>query len=181
LAEGGEQPRERVRRYPGAGVLDVDRQTNPGRVAVRVGTDAYPDAARFGEFQRVADEVDQDLPQPARVDDDQRGRAGREVAAERQLAVLGARLELAPEPLEERPEVDRDRRQLEPAGVDPAEVQDVVDDGQQHLGRFDRGLDVAALLRVERRVAQQPAHADDPVHRLANLVAHHREESAARA
>ena len=40
------------------------------------------------------------------------------------------------------------------------------------------GLGELALLAVERGVEQQPAHADDGVHRRADLVAHLRQEGA---
>ena len=68
--------------------------------------------------------------------------------------------------------------QLDLAGLDLREVEDVVDDRQEGIaGRPDR-LGVVALLLVERRVQHQPAHADDRVHRRADLVAHRGQEGA---
>jgi len=84
------------------------------------------------------------------------------------------------QPVQKGREIDVDRRQLELAGIDPAQVENVVDDGQQRLGRLDGTVDVEALLGVERRVAEQPGHADDAVHRFADLVAHDGEEAGAR-
>ena len=70
--------------------------------------------------------------------------------------------------------------QLETAGFDLREVEDVVDDRQQRLaGCVDR-LGVVALLVIERRVEEQPAHPDDGVHRRPDLVAHRRQERALR-
>ena len=63
-------------------------------------------------------------------------------------------------------------------GFDLREVEDVVDDGQQRVAAVADGGRVVALLVVERRVEQQPAHADDRVHRRADLVAHGRQEGA---
>ncbi len=70
------------------------------------------------------------------------------------------------------------RVQLEPAGLDLREVEDVVDDRQERLARRVDGLGVVALLGVERRVEQQPAHPDDGVHRGPDLVAHRGQERA---
>ena len=130
-----------------------------------------------GELDGVADQVEQDLAQPARIEPDDRRCARQQLAAELELALAGARLELQAQPLEERGDVDLDRRQLELAGVDPAEVEDVVDEGEQGLGGLERAVEVGALLGVQRRVAQQPGHADHAVHGLADLVAHHGEEA----
>ena len=58
------------------------------------------------------------------------------------------------------------------ACFDLAEVQDVVDDGQQGIARVADGLGVVALFLVEFRIHQQTAHADDRVHRRADLVTH---------
>ena len=103
------------------------------------------------------------------------------LAAKLDLALAGPRLDLQPQPIQKGRQIDVDRRQLELAGIDPAQVENVVDDGQQRLGRLDGAVDIEALLGVERRVAQQPGHADDAVHRLADLVAHHGEEAGAGA
>jgi hypothetical protein len=62
--------------------------------------------------------------------------------------------------------------QLEVAALDLGEVQDVVDDHQQGVTAHPDGLGVVALLRVQRRVEQQPGHADHGVHRGADLVRH---------
>ena len=64
------------------------------------------------------------------------------------------------------------------AGLDLREVEDVVDDRQQRVARRPDRVGVVALLVIERRVEQQAAHADDRVHRRPDLVAHRREERA---
>ena len=68
--------------------------------------------------------------------------------------------------------------ELEPAGLDLGEVEDVVDDGQQRLAALADGLGGLALLGREGRIQQQARHADDAIHGRADLVAHHREELA---
>ena len=68
--------------------------------------------------------------------------------------------------------------ELDLAGLDLREVEDVVDDREQGVARRPDGLGVVALLLVERGVEQQPAHPDDRVHRRADLVAHRGQERA---
>ena len=68
------------------------------------------------------------------------------------------------------------RRELDLAGLDLRVVEDVVDDQQQPLAGGAHDLRVLALLRVERRVEQQPGHADHAVERRAQLVADGRDE-----
>jgi SAM-dependent methyltransferase len=56
------------------------------------------------------------------------------------------------------------------------EIENVVDDGQQRFAGPADDLDILDLLTGERRVEQQGRHADDAVHRRADLMAHVREE-----
>ena len=60
--------------------------------------------------------------------------------------------------------------ELEPAGLDLGEVEDVVDDRQQRLAERGSRLRVLALLGVEVGLEQQLGHADHAVHRRADLV-----------
>ena len=73
----------------------------------------------------------------------------------------------------ERPGVD-----LQHASLDLAEVEHVVDDAQQVLARLLDLLHIVPLLRVHGCVQRQVAHADDGVHRRADLVAHVGQEVA---
>ena len=70
--------------------------------------------------------------------------------------------------------------QLEPPGLDLGEVEDVVDDAQQRVAARADDLGELALLGGQLGVEQQAGHADDGVHRRADLVAHRREEGALR-
>jgi hypothetical protein len=62
--------------------------------------------------------------------------------------------------------------------LDTGKVEDVVDDGQQRLGGGLDRLQVFALLASDLGVEKQIRHADDAVHRRADLVAHVGEEVA---
>ena len=73
-------------------------------------------------------------------------------------------------------ERERNRLELQLARLDLREVEDVVEDRQQRLGRALDGVQAVGLIRRELRVERQRRHADDAVHRRANLVAHVRQE-----
>ena len=65
------------------------------------------------------------------------------------------------------------------AALDPAHVQDVVDEGEQETGGDpDFGDAVGHLVVVPDRIGRDGAHADDRVHGGADLVAHAGEEVA---
>ena len=66
--------------------------------------------------------------------------------------------------------------EVEAAGLDLGEVQDVVDDAQQRRRRVAHGAERLALLERERRALQHVDHAQNAVHRRADLVAHRGEE-----
>ena len=68
--------------------------------------------------------------------------------------------------------------QLELAGFDLGEVENVVDEREQRLGRILDDAQVLALHGRQLGSQQQLRHADDGVHRRADLVAHVRQEGA---
>ena len=76
---------------------------------------------------------------------------------------------------------ERNRLELELARFDLREVEDVVEDREQRIGRRLDRHQVVALMLVEAGVERQLGHADDPVHRGADLVAHVGQEFALRA
>ena len=131
----------------------------------------------LGELDGVRQQVDDDLPEAALVADDR----PRQAVVDRvgQLEVLRGRQRARRRRARLRctaAKIERSMLELDLAGLDLREVEDVVDDQQQGIaGRPDR-LGVVALLVVERGVEDQPAHPDDRVHRRPDLVAHRREE-----
>ena len=140
--------------------------------------DAHGDFARVGEFYGVADEIDDDLLQPARVTAPRVGYGQRDVQQQFQpffVRLDCQRLDGFGEFLAER---KLDGLQLQPAGLDFGKVENVVDELQQRVGRvFDR-LHVAPLDRVERRTQCQVGHANDGIHRRADFMAHVGQEFA---
>ena len=69
------------------------------------------------------------------------------------------------------------RFQIEPAGFDLGEIENLLDQRQQRFARSLRRLGVSELLGRERRVEQQVGHAEHAVERRADLVADHGEEA----
>jgi hypothetical protein len=65
---------------------------------------------------------------------------------------------------------------LQLPGFNLREVEDVADDGQQRLPRVAHGLGVVALAGIQVGVEQELGHAENPVHRRTELVAHVRQE-----
>jgi len=73
-------------------------------------------------------------------------------------------------------EAEVDALDLEPAGFDLREVEQVLDDLEQEASRGADLVEVAALLAVERGLERERGHAQHGVERRADLVAHVREE-----
>ena len=69
--------------------------------------------------------------------------------------------------------VHLDALDLQLAGLDLREIEDVVDDAEQDRRAGADGLREFPLLGLQRRVEQQLRHADHAVHRRADLMCHH--------
>ncbi len=131
-----------------------------------------------GELDRVVADVEQDLAQ-ARGVAEQCGRQQRRLdEQELDALVVGAHAHEIAEIFEHVAEREPDDLDVELAGLDLGEVEDVVDDAEQRLGRPVDLLHVVQLLRVEVALQGQVGHAENGVHRRADLVAHVGQEVA---
>ena len=115
--------------------MPVSRTGNGNRIRLRGRLDDDRDAAALGELDGVAGEVEQHLAQPRRVADDARRQALVDVAADLQALRLRARPEQLDRLLDEGREDERPRREIEPAGLDLGEIEDLLDQRQQGLAR----------------------------------------------
>ena len=134
--------------------------------------------ANVGELDRVAEQVHQHLAEAGDVAEQAVGK--RRIDEEGELEPLPRRRlgDQVEGRLDARPQIEGMPLQLQTAGVDLGEVEDVVDDAEQRLAaRADDGGELA-LARRQIGVEQQAAHADHRVHRRADLVAHRRQERA---
>ena len=164
-----------------AGIFDCAAQANAHSVGwrrLRRLFEPHHHLPRLGELDRVRHQVAEHLPEAMRVAAHRRRH--RRVHQHQQLETL----ELGALGKQQHHFFDRPRRrerkllELELAGLDLGKVEDVVDDEQQQLGRAVQHVDETALALVERGVAEQVRHAQDAVHRRADLVAHVRKEEA---
>ncbi len=138
------------------------------------------DLAALGELHRVGEQVEDDLAQPRDVADDGRRNVAFEHVGGVEVLLDGAGRDEVERRLDALAQIERLRLDVHPPGLDLREVEDVVDDRQERVAGIADGRGVVVLLGVELGVEQQAAHADDRVHRRADLVAHRREERALR-
>ena len=142
--------------------------------------DVDDDLALLGELDRVADEIEQHLPQPARIADERRRHAGLNSARKLEPLFVRARRQQPDGILDRAADVERHMFEREPARFDLGEVEDLVDQRQQGFARLLDRAEIVPLRGRQRRPEREVRHADDRVHRRADLVAHVRQELAFR-
>ena len=130
------------------------------------------------ELHRVREQVEDDLPDPPLVPRDDVEAA---VPVERDLDAFGRGLLTNHRDAALEGVLERERRdlQLDLAGLDLGQVEDVVDEGQQVVPRGEDVVEVLGLLRVhvaDHSLAQHLREADDRVERRPQLVRHVGEE-----
>ena len=165
--------------HPDPGVFDGGVQRHGvvrGRAAQR---DA--DVTTVRELQRVADDVQQDLAEPAAIThhDLRHPRIGIDV--HREPAGTGVGGERVHDPLHGFAYRERCVRQVDTASLDLRVIQDVVDDAQQiRRGIVHHLQGAGARRRVLHAVLQYVDHAQHTGHRCADFVAHHGQERGLR-
>ena len=75
-------------------------------------------------------------------------------------------------------QIEGDGLEVELAGFNFGEVQNVVDDGEQRLGGLPDEAEMFALFGGEVGIEDEFGHAQNSIHGRANLVVHGRQESA---
>src|SRR5262249_32730313 len=148
LREGAKQPRLYFRRDTYAGIAHLATNDRPRRpLLLQAGADH--DFAALRELDRIARQVEQDLPQAPRVAPQPARRLGVNVADQfhpLDPALLG---EQANRLFDGGIQVEVNRFQLELPGLDLREIEDVVDDVEQGLGRRLGHAQILALLGRE--------------------------------
>ena len=107
-----------------------------------------------------------------------RQRHARQIGAQGQALARRRRRDDRQRLLEHVGQLEGDALHVQLAGLDLREVEDVVDDVHQVLGRLVDDGRALELLGAERRVEQQRGHAEHAVHRRPDFVAHARQELA---
>ncbi|MNU97377.1 hypothetical protein D3C71_874490 [compost metagenome] len=174
LFEAMEQPLLLLGVDARAGVGHLERQ--PQAVVQKL--HAEPDVAALGELDRVAQQVHQDLAHAHFIAAHLHRPGQVETALEGQAAMMGHRFHQRLHLGQHRHQVERTDVQLQPPGLDPGQVQRIVDQPQQvRAGVLDRG-GVAALQVIQRGGQQQFAHAQYAGHRRAHFVPERGQELA---
>ncbi len=175
LRERLEQPLRLLGVDADPGVGDLEAHAAPAGAGLALGH-AHGDLAQRGELDRVGDQVRQHLLEPEAVADHLQPRAPLDERAQVEALaarVLGQQLDGVVDGVRQR---ELGLLQLELAGLDLRQVEDVVDDRQQLLAGGVHHRRVAALLVGQLGAEQQLGHPDHAVHRGAQLVAHVGEE-----
>ena len=146
--------------------------------AFAVGLDAHAQlhAAGFGELHGVADEVEQHLPQTSRIAAQRGGEVRGDEAGQFDLFGMRGGGEQLHGIFDDLADAEVDLLERQPAGFNLGEVKDVVEQLEQGVRAVAGGLGEIILLRLQFGGQQQIEHADDAVHRGADLVAHRGEE-----
>ena len=171
LVEGLEQALALLGRHADTGVLHPKMQFHavcgPGH-----GFNSHHDLAAFGEFDGVVAQVDQDLAQPQGVAQQRRGDIGCGGEDQLQALVFGFHADQAGKIFHHVFELEGNRFHAHLAGFDFGKIKNVIDDAQQVLSSQVHFFNVVALLVIQFGLQRQVAHADDGIHRGADLVAH---------
>ena len=171
LLEALEQARHLLVGEPDAGVTHLE--TQPHLVShLLQQTHGNADLARLRELDGVVGVVDEDLAQAQRVAHQVGGHVAGHIADQLQPLGSGLVAHHIRHAFEHAVEQERLALHHQLARLDLGEVQDVVDDAQQVLARLLDLAHVVVLARAQARLERQMRHADDRVHRRADLVAH---------
>ena len=96
--------------------------------------DPHHHLALFGELDRVADQIDHDLAQTPGIADQRVRYLGRDVAGEFQTFFVGAGSQRLDGALETLTQIEGDRLELEFAGLDFGEIENIVNQAEQRFG-----------------------------------------------
>ncbi len=130
----------------------------------------------LGELDGVVDQIGEDLAEAQRVAAQLLGNGRRHIGEELEPLVVRLLGSERGDRADHLVDLEVGGLDVQLAGLDLREVEDVVDDREQRCAGVVDLADVVALLGVERRLQSQVREADDGVHRRADLVAHVGEE-----
>ncbi|HEY6895495.1 MAG TPA: hypothetical protein VI258_15075, partial [Rhodanobacteraceae bacterium] len=128
--------------------------------------------ARFGELHRVADEIQQHLPQAHRIAREMAMHIGIDDRAELQSFRRRALGKDVGDAVDELVEIEIVVLNRQFAGFDLRQIENVIHEPQHRLGAASNGHRDVALLCVEPAAEKNVRHPDHAVHRRADLVAH---------
>ena len=137
-----------------------------------------PDFAALGELDGVVDEVGQDLTEAQRVAEQLLGNRGSDMDQELEPFLVRLLGRERGDRADHLVELEIGGLDVELAGLDLGEIEDVIDDAEQRRAGVVDLADVVALLGIKRRLEGEVRETDDGVHGRADLVAHVGQEHA---
>ena len=176
LDEGFEDAREGFAGDADAGVGDLDEEGVLAGAAAWLG--AEEDVAGGGEFDGVADEVDEDLAEASGVAAEAGWEGGVKAEDDFDAFGEGGAGEEFGGLFEDGAGFEFDGIEFEAAGFDFGEVEDIGDQGEEGFAGAADGFDELFLVAVEGGFGEEAGHADDGVDGGADFVADGGEEGA---
>ena len=128
--------------------------------------------AALGEFNPVAGEVEQNLTEARWVTDPGASCAWLDQRRDLNPLFAGARREDGGDALDEVVNRKGKHLKLDRARLQFRDVEDVVENAEEGLGALLCRLHIGALFDIQLGIEQDLRHAQDPVHRRTDLVAH---------
>ena len=128
------------------------------------------------ELDRVSDEVHQNLPNPRRVAQQQIGNPRRDLARELDVFLGSPCRENFQGIVQRVSQLEWAWVKIKLSGFDLGEIQNIVNDLQQGVGRLPYGVEIPLLFGRGVGGQRQLCHAEDGVHRRSDLVTHVGEE-----
>src|SRR5690606_22010974 len=125
---------------------------------------------RAGAPERAVEQVQEELAQPLRIAAQRARNTLVPVYDQGQALVPRARLDQVRDLVEDRGQVERQLGDVQASGLEPGQIEQIVDQRQQRARGGAHVAQVVRLLRVERGLAEQLAEAEDAVQGRAQLV-----------
>ena len=117
----------------------------------------------MGELDRIAYQVENDLPQANGIARNPFRHIGGDVAQKLQALFVGAQCQCLQSFFQAIPQIEVNRFQLNFAGFDFGKVQNVVDHRKQSICRQLNRFEILPLFRIEFRVERQLRHPNHAV------------------
>ena len=176
-----EQQRHFIRRNARPRVFDLKPEQAGGGI-VRFGeADAQRDAAGLREFDGIVEQINQHLPQLARVNADRARQGGGAFKRKAQMLLRGFLAEHRFKIAQQREQVNRAFVQAQPPGFDFRDIQHVIDERQQVFAAMPDNRQMLLIFGGMRRITRHNLReAEYHVERRAEFVAHIGEKFALR-
>ena len=154
-----------------AGVTNAEGERRAKRGG-RLQPDGQDHFAARSELDGVAENVQQHLTEPAAIADERLGHIGCDVAGQFDPFFARAQRQHFGRIPDGFAELEWGVLEIHSPRLDLREIEDVVDQLEQRIGRRLDGGQVIELLDGELRLQRQVGHAEDGIERCPNLVAH---------